>query len=93
MAIIYQISLHGNTAFDARNLKWEDAISKSGCKPNNSWRDPLHNRPILKGEFGCAVSHLKIWHEIASSGVNGIILEEDALYESIDTQKISDIIN
>jgi len=92
LAIIYQISLHTETAFDARNLKWSDAISKSGCKPDNSWKDPLLNRPILKGEFGCAVSHLKIWHKIANSGKNGIILEEDAVYESIDTQKISDIL-
>jgi GR25 family glycosyltransferase involved in LPS biosynthesis len=92
LAIIYQISLHGVTAFDARNMEWEDAISKSGCKPDNSWRDPLLNRSILKGEFGCAVSHLRVWEKIANSGVNGVILEEDAIYESIDTESISNIL-
>lgn len=89
MAIVYQISLHGD-AFDARNLSWESAIELSGCKPNLAWKDPIHNRSLLIGEFGCAVSHLRVWRKIAESGINGIILEEDAVFTSIDPVDVSD---
>ena len=89
MAIVYQISLHGN-AFDARNLSWESAIEHSGCSPDLSWRDPIHNRQLLIGEFGCAISHLRVWQRIAGSGINGIVLEEDAVFSSIDPIDVSD---
>lgn len=89
MAVIYQISLHGN-AFDARHLSWKSAIELSGCKPNLAWKDPIHNRSLLIGEFGCAVSHLRVWERIAESGINGIILEEDAVFTSIDPVDVSD---
>ena len=85
--LIYQISLHG-TAFDARGLSWREAIERSGCKPNAEWRDPILNRPLLKGEFGCAVSHLRIWEKIAASGRAGLILEEDAVFDSIDPREV-----
>lgn len=83
MAVIYQISLHGS-AFDARDLSWAEAIADSRCKPDTAWLDPIYKRPLLKGEFGCAVSHLRLWNKIASSGLNGIILEEDAVFDSIN---------
>ena len=92
MAIIYQISLHGS-AFDARNLSWDQAIAQSGCNPDTGWIDPIHKRSLLKGEFGCSVSHLSVWQKIAASGVNGIILEEDAIYESIDPVDVDDKLN
>ena len=87
LAIIYQISLHGS-AFDARDMSWGEAASQSGCKPNREWLYPIHKRPLLKGEFGCAVSHLTLWHKIAGSGLNGIILEEDAVFDSINPNEI-----
>ena len=89
MAIVYQISLYGS-AFDARKLSWDSAIELSSCKPNLEWKDPIHNRSLLIGEFGCAVSHLRIWEKIAESGINGIILEEDAVFTSIDPVDVSD---
>jgi hypothetical protein len=85
--LIYQISLHGS-AFDARSLSWEEAIQRSGCRPNRKWRDPLLDRPLLKGEFGCAVSHLRIWEKIAASGRAGLVLEEDAVFDSIDPREV-----
>lgn len=87
MAIIYQISLDAD-AFDARELSWGDAISESRCKPNTEWLDPIHKRPLLKGEFGCSVSHLMLWHKIAESKRNGIILEEDAIFSRIDPYQV-----
>ena len=88
MAIIYQISLDAD-AFDARGLSWAEAISQSRCKPNRGWLDPIHKRPLLKGEFGCSVSHLRVWEKIAQSNRNGIILEEDAVFPSIDPDQIN----
>lgn len=85
---IYQISLHGS-AFDARGLSWAEAIAASGCKPNQDWVDPLLNRKLLIGEFGCAVSHLRVWREIAKSKASGIILEEDAIFDSIDCVEVA----
>lgn len=90
--LIYQISLHGS-AFDARGLSWDEAIEKSGCQPDRQWRDPLLNRPLLKGEFGCAVSHLRIWERIAASGRSGLILEEDAVFDSIDFYGVDNLLD
>lgn len=87
MAVIYQISLHGS-AFDARDLSWGEAIEQSGCKPDRAWIDPIHNRTLLKGEFGCSVSHLAAWRKITASGLNGIILEEDAVFDSINPNEV-----
>lgn len=91
MAIIYQISLNGD-AFDARNKDWPHLIEESNCKPNLEWVDPIMNRGLLRGEFGCAVSHLRVWEKISKSNRNGIILEEDAVYESIDPNAIDTLL-
>ena len=90
--IIYQISLHGS-AYDARGKDWEQIYSESLCKPRTGWLDPIHSRSILKGEFGCSVSHLRVWEKIADSNLNGIILEEDAVYDIIDTDKVNRLLN
>lgn len=90
--IVYQISLHGS-AYDARGKTWEQIYSESFCKPCTGWLDPIHNRTLLKGEFGCSVSHLKVWEKIANSNSNGIILEEDAVYDNIDTDKVDRLLN
>ena len=90
--IVYQISLHGS-AYDARGKTWEQIYSESLCKPCTGWLDPIHNRTLLKGEFGCSVSHLRVWEKIANSNSNGIILEEDAVYDSIDTDKVNRLLN
>ena len=92
MTIVYQISLHGS-AYDARNKQWSDIYSETGCKPRTGWLDPIHSRSILKGEFGCSVSHMRVWEKIANSNSNGIILEEDAVYDSIDTDKVNRLLN
>ena len=91
MAIIHQISLN-NDAFDGRKYTWQQAIETSGCTPDSSWIDPLHKRQLLKGEFACAVSHLRVWQKIVDSGKNGIILEEDVVIHSIDTEEIDNLL-
>lgn len=91
MAIIYQISLHGD-AFDARGRSWADLEAESGCKRDREWKDPLLDRHMLETEFGCSVSHLRVWHKIANSGLNGIIFEEDAIFESIDVSHVDEIL-
>ena len=91
MAIVYQISLHGS-AYDARGKDWNTVEKETSCVRDTQWRDPILNRPLLVTEFGCAVSHLKVWEKIAASNRNGIILEEDAVYESIDPSAVDTLL-
>jgi len=91
LAIVYQISLNGD-AFDARGKDWPQLISESGCKPDRAWVDPLLGRGLLKTEFGCSVSHFRVWQKIAASGVAGIVLEEDAVFSSFDIGEIEGIL-
>ena len=91
MTLIYQISLYGD-AFDARQLTFEEASRLSCCKQDEDWIDPIHNRKMLIGEFGCAVSHLRVWGRIASSNMNGIILEEDAIFSSINVSEVDELL-
>ena len=91
MAIVYQISLHGD-AFDAREKNWAQIIAESGCKPDRGWKDPIHDRTLLKTEFGCSVSHFRVWQKIARSGVAGIVLEEDAVFISFDVSEIDGLL-
>ena len=83
MVDIYQISLHGG-AYDARGKTAEQIYKETGCEPLAGWRDPLLNRPILAGEIGCAISHMRVWEQISTSGRSGLIIEEDAVYEHMD---------
>ena len=91
MAIVYQISLHGD-AFDARGKDWTQIISESGCKPDREWVDPILGRGLLETEFGCSVSHFRVWQKIAASGVAGIVLEEDAVFSSFDVAEIDGLL-
>lgn len=91
MAIVYQISLHGD-AFDAREKNWPQLIAESGCKPDRDWKDPIHYRTLLKTEFGCSVSHFRVWQKIIRSGVAGIVLEEDAVFASFDVSEIEGLL-
>ena len=91
MAIVYQISLHGS-AYDARGKDWNTVEEETGCVRDTQWRDPILDRPLLVTEFGCAVSHLKVWEKIAASNRNGIILEEDAVYDSIDPSAVDTLL-
>ena len=91
MAIIYQISLHGS-AYDARGKDWNTVEKETGCVRDTQWRDPILDRPLLIAEFGCAVSHLRTWEKIAASSRNGIILEEDAVYDSIDPSAVDTLL-
>ena len=59
----------------------------------DGWLDPLLKRPMLVGEVGCAISHLRVWEKIANSDKNGIILEEDAVYTDIDLKQIDSLLN
>jgi len=81
--IVYQISLHGD-AYDARDKDWDQMYAETGCKPRTEWLDPIHRRTLLKGEFGCSVSHYRVWQKIADSGLNGLILEEDVVFSEIN---------
>ena len=81
--IVYQISLHCD-AYDARDKDWDQMYAETGCKARTGWLDPIHKRTLLKGEFGCSVSHYRVWQKIADSGLNGLILEEDAVFSEIN---------
>jgi hypothetical protein len=91
LAIVYQISLHGQ-AYDARGKDWNTVEEETGCVRDTQWRDPILDRPLLVTEFGCGVSHLRTWEKIAASNRNGIILEEDAVYGSIDPSAVDTLL-
>ena len=91
MAKIYQISLHAG-AYDGRDKTQEQIQTETGCKPLEGWRDPLLDRPMLSGEVGCAISHLRVWEKIAAADQNGIILEEDAVYENVDVAHVDELL-
>lgn len=91
MAVVYQISLHGH-AYDARGKDWDTVEAETGCKRDTEWRDPILGRSLLVTEFGCSVSHLRAWEAIASSGKNGIILEEDAVYHHFDAGQVDELL-
>jgi len=91
VAIVYQISLHGS-AYDARGKDWDTVEKETGCIRDAQWRDPILDRPLLVAEFGCAVSHFRVWEKIAASNRNGIILEEDAVYDSIDPSAVDTLL-
>ena len=91
MAIVYQISRHGQ-AYDARGKDWNTVEEETGCVRDAQWRDPILDRPLLITEFGCAVSHLRTWEKIAASNRNGIIFEEDVVYASIDPSAVDTLL-
>ena len=92
MALIYQISLHGS-AYDAREKEWDEMIAETGKEPDRNWKNPdMDGRPLLKGEYGCAISHLRVWQKIVDSGLNGIILEEDAVFDEINPYHVDHLL-
>ena len=52
-----------------RDVPWSDAATLEV--------HPLLGRRLTDGEIGCAVSHLTLWHRIATSLPGAIVLEDD----------------
>ena len=71
----------------AENTHGEQAIVNSQCKPDNSWIDPLHKRPLLKGEFACAVSHLRVWQKILIAVKMALFLRKMLLFMALIQKK------
>ena len=56
-----------------------DGKSLTHFSPYEFWRDPHTHRHLTVGEYGCSMSHLRIWDMIISENIPiAIILEEDA---------------
>ena len=58
-------------------------------------------RPLIKTEVGCFLSHLEVWKKIAISGYPAVVLEDDVIlttssiqaFEDLSTYENADIIN
>ncbi len=59
----------GETLVRQREVPWSDATT---LEPQ-----PLLGRVMTPGEIGCAVSHLALWHRIATTLPRAIVLEDD----------------
>lgn len=63
-------------AVDGQTLSTQQ-IKKAPMRPN--WRDPYRNRRMTKGEYGCFMSHVQCWEEVAAGTEPILILEDDAI--------------
>lgn len=75
------------------DVTWVEAVDGHAMSPNPpfeadgldaampwpSWVDPYSRRAMTLGEVGCALSHVRVWQQIAANGVPAIVLEDDAL--------------
>ncbi len=61
MAIVYQISCMDLRMMHGERLEY--SREETGCVRDTQWRDPILDRPLLVTEFGCAVSHLRVWEK------------------------------
>ena len=69
-----------------------DALAEYGLFPwkinsDNSW----WNRPLKKGEIGCAISHLKCWELAVARGDRSfLVLEDDVLFVDGFVERLQD---
>ena len=63
-----------------REIFYKDLVSQ-GMDTNAYWRDRVENwsRPLLHGDIGCMLSHMKVWKRIEADGEPALILEDDCL--------------
>jgi len=61
-------------AIDYKRTKFYNTI-----KSKKNWIGPFNNRPLLKSEIACFLSHAKAWKECINLNEPIIILEDDAV--------------
>lgn len=63
---------------DGKEIFYDDLL-ELGYDTNKNWRDrcEFFQRPLLHGDIGCLMSHIKVWERIIEDGKPALILEDD----------------
>ena len=64
--------------FDGRNISHDELI-KLGFDTDKSWKDPILQTHLTKGEVGCFLSHWYVWQYAIESNETIIVFEDDAI--------------
>ena len=65
-------------AINGQSLTYE-SLQSQGFDVNHSWKDPILESRMTKGEIGCFLSHWKVWNVCKMLNEPILILEDDAL--------------
>ena len=64
--------------FDGRQIDHDELI-KLGFDTDKSWKDPILQTHLTKGEVGCFLSHWYVWQYAIESNETIIVFEDDAI--------------
>ena len=80
--------LHVFDAVDGQTFTQESlgVLHNLGYFPANTTHDPIMNRPFLKGQLACWLSHVKLWEQLLAKDPliakpYHVIIEDDAIVE------------
>ena len=65
---------------NGKDIFYKDLV-RQGLDTDKNWRDRVENwsRPLLHGDIGCLMSHIKVWERIIDDDEPALILEDDCL--------------
>ena len=67
------------TAIDGDELDM-DTVKLLGYDYDKKWENPFNYKKLRKGEFGCAISHIKVWEKCILENKPILILEDDVIF-------------
>ena len=82
--------------FDGRQIDHDELI-KLGFDTDKSWKDPILQTHLTKGEVGCFLSHWYVWQYAIESNETVIVFEDDAIigdrYNEKEIQELLEVYN
>ena len=82
--------------FDGRQIDHDELI-KLGFDTDKSWKDPILQTHLTKGEVGCFLSHWYVWQYAIESNETIIVFEDDAIigdrYNEKEIQELLEVYN
>ena len=79
-------------AYSGEALSYSD-LDKLGIRVDHTWKDPLLNRRLTKGELGCLASHVYLWQECIKLDAPIMIFEDDVIVQdSFDEKDVEQLI-
>ena len=78
--------------FDGRQIDHDELI-KLGFDTDKSWKDPILQTHLTKGEVGCFLSHWYVWQYAIESNETIIVFEDDAIIsDRYDENEINELL-
>ena len=78
--------------FDGRQIDHDELI-KLGFDTDKSWKDPILQTHLTKGEVGCFLSHWYVWQYAIESNETVIVFEDDAIIsDRYDENEINELL-